>query len=626
MPEDRIELFADFTLDLARGCLLSRDQPVHLRPQAYELLKYLAENRGRLISKDRLIETIWHKRAVTDDALVQCLIEVRHALGIEGKQYLRNVRGRGYIFDAEVARNACASTMPAEVVRSGANQPKTVVQATPGVGNIFKHHKRSALLLSLSCVLFAGLSAAYFKYAGSRSREITSIAVLPFTNESGDQNLEEVADGLSESLIDRLSELPDLKVIARTSSFKYKGKEIDPQEIGRALGVQALVIGSVTQDAKDLKISADFVNARDGTQLWGKQFNSGANDLQMIQEEIVRTISQKLSLRLSGTQEQRLTKRATQDSQAYQSYLSGVFFLRRGGFENGRKALDYFTQALALDPNFGLAWAAEAQTYIFFSHDSYLDPKEELAKAKIATQKALDLDETLAQAHLVLAEIRKEEWDWSRADREFKRAIELSPSLVEAHSWYSRFLSPMGRHTEALAEVKRAQELDPLRPGLVFAEGRILLQARRYDEAFETTQEAMKMEPKSERDYFTLGQVYQSKGAYDQAIQEYQRGLSNGDPKWSQIVLGYSLAKSGKRTEAQHILIQLTNSNEYVSPAELAILYVGLGDTAGALTSLEKAYAAHDLQLQYLKVTPEYDVLRSNPRFQELMQRVGFAS
>ncbi len=627
MPDERIELFADFTLDLARGCLLSRDQPVHLRPQAYELLKYLAENRGRLISKDRLIETIWHKRAVTDDALVQCLIEVRHALGVEGKKYLRNVRGRGYIFEPEVARNASASTMPAEVVRSGANQPKIVVQAPHGLGNIFKRHKRSALLLSLSCVLFAGVSAAYFKYAGSRSAEITSIAVLPFANESGDQNLEEVADGLSESLIDRLSQLPDLKVIARTSSFKYKGKEIDPQEVGRVLGVQALVIGRVMQDAKDFKISAEFVNAHDGTHLWGKQFNSGAINLQMIQEEIVRTISQKLSLRLSGTQEQQLIKRATHDSQAYQFYLSGMFFLRRGGFENGRKALDYFTQALALDPNFALAWAAEAETYIFFSHDGYLDPKEELAKAKIATQKALDLDETLAEAHLVLAEIKKEEWDWSRADREFKRAIELSPSLVEAHSWYSRYLSPMGRHTEALSEVKRAQELDPLRTGLVFEEGSALLQARRYDEAFKKTQEAMTMEPKSERGYFMLGLVYESKGAYDQAIKEYQKAVCNsGDPKWCKIVLGYALAKAGKRSQAQHILNQLRNSDEYVSPAELAILYVGLGDTDEALTSLEKAYAAHDLQMQYLKVTPEYDILRSNPRFQELMQRVGFAS
>jgi len=628
MTEERIELFADFTLDLVRGCLMSGDGAVHLRPQAYELLKYLAENRGRLISKDRLIEAVWHKRAVTDDALVQCLIEVRHALGIDGKRYVRNVRGRGYIFDPEEPRNSCQSTTPKEVVSSVANDSRPVTPARHRLGTVFDRHKRSALLISLSCLLCASVAAAaYFKYRDNHSAEITSVAVLPFVNESGDQNLEQFADGLSESLINRLSQLPDLKVIARTSSFKYKNKEIDPQEIARALGVQALVIGRVVQDGKDLKIWAEFVDAREGTQLWGKQYSGGTIDTQLVQEEIVRAISQKLSRRLSDTQEQQLTKRATQNSQAYQFYLNGIVIRRRGGFENGRRAVAYFNRALALDPDFALAWAATAETHIFFSHDGYLDPKEELAEARVATQKALELDATLAEAHLVLADIKKEEWDWSRAEREFKRAIELSPSLVEAHSWYARYLSPMGRHAEALSEIKHAQELDPLRPGLLFLEGRALCEARRYDEAFEKTQQAMKMDPKDGRGYGVLGIVYESKGAYDQAIKEYEKAISDGgDIKWCRIALGYALAKSGKRSQAQHILNQLKNSAEYVSPAELAILYVGLGDIEGALASLEKAYAAHDLQMQYLKVTPEYDILRSNPRFQALMERIGFAS
>ena len=665
MSDERIHLFEDFTLDIARGCLLRAGEPVHLRPQAYEVLKYLAENNGRLVSKDRLIETVWQGRAVTDDALVQCLMEVRHALGAKGKLYVRNVRGRGYIFDPEagerqksggssiwteqvdllrvvvedeeemgsVGAHRQTASRPAGLTAraataaaaAAASATHSTSSAEYAVGRV-KGRKRGALLVLSALIIAAAVAAfAYFKYFGSRSQPITSIAVLPFANASADQNMEYLSDGLSESLINALSQLPQLKVIARSSVFKYKGKEADPQEVARALGVQAILTGRVAQRGDNLVVSAELVDARDRTQIWGEQYSRKAADIQAVQEEMAHTISEKLRLRLSGAQEQQLTKHATENSQAYQFYLSGLFYLRKGGRENVRKALDYFNQAVALDPNFALAWVGVARANRYFSGNSLLDPKEPLARARAATQKALELDETLAEAHVELAGIKLDEWDWAGAEREYTRAIGLNPNLVEAHTWYAGYLSSMGRHAEALAENKRAQELDPLESRLRFQEGWLLYLARRYEEAGEKLQQLSKMEPHgSGALHSSLGLTYAAKGMYEQAINEYQKQISiDGETTWRQIILGHALAMSGKRSEAQAILDKLKRTKEYVSPAELAILYAGLGDKEGAIASLERAYAAHDLQMQYLKVDPHFDSLRSDPRFQDLVRRVG---
>src|SRR5712691_7823605 len=327
-----------------------------------------------------------------------------------------------------------------------------------------KRHKRGAALVLAALVIAAAVAAfGYFKYFGSRSRAINSIAVLPFTNASADPSIEYLCDGISESLIDTLSQLPGLKVIARGSSFKYKGKEVDPQEIATALGVQAILSGRVVQRGDQLQVRAELIDARDKTQLWGEQYNRKAADIQAVQEEIARTISEKLRLRLSGAQEQQLAKHATVNAQAYQLYLNGSFYSRKGGFENGRKALDYYNQAVALDPNFALAWTEVAEAYRYLQANGLLDPKETLPKAKAAAQKALELDETLAEAHVALGLIKMDEWDWAGAEREFKRASELNPNLAEARFRYSGYLSNVRRPTEALAEIKRAQELDPLR-------------------------------------------------------------------------------------------------------------------------------------------------------------------
>jgi len=692
MGEEKLHLFGDYVLDTARGSLLRAGQSVHLRPQAFKTLKYLVENRGRLISKDQLIEEVWEGRAVTDDSLVQCLRDVRHALGEGSNQYLRNERGRGYIFDAEtdgrsMLEDNAAWTEQVDLLRvvvengerlgehryivtvpgrgyrfvtgvrtldktveqkeehqvepdgEEATEPKfkpnrkderelsasTVSQLNPYSG-VPKNRTRSVLIAG-ALLLGLGIAALYLWHARTKTvpvAPIKTIAVLPFANTSGDPNTEHLSDGISESLINSLSQLPQLKVIARSSSFKYKGKEVDPQDVARALGVGAIVTGRIVQRGDNLQISVELMNMSDKTQMWGEQYHRRAADIQAVQAEIARTVSEKLRLRLTGVQEQQLTKRATENAQAYRLYLTGVFHQRKGNMEGFKKALDYFDQAVALDAKFALAFASMPAVYSNLAATSGLDLKEAVAKGKVAAQKALELDETLAEAHNGLAVIKQYEWDWSGAESEFKRAIELNPNLAGAHSNYALYLAGMGRTAESLAENKRAQELDPLRISFKGNEGGTLFSARRYDEALQVFQNVIEMQPDYAFAHIGLGHTYVAKGMYAEAINEYQTAISlYGEVTNGLIDLGYAYAMSGKRDEALAILNKLKASKEYVSPGGLAILYAGLGDKEAAFKSLERAYSAHDLQLQSLKGDPRNDSLRSDPRFAAIMKRMN---
>lgn len=364
MGSEKLHLFGDFVLDTARGTLLLSGRPVHLRPQAYKTLKYLVENSGRLISKDQLIEEVWEGRAVTDDSLVQCLRDVRLALGAGGNQYLRNERGRGYIFDPDELEgrseleNNPVWTEQVEMVRvvveddeeselgltndESTSRPTALSavaaarlpagHAASGTENIFSkptRHKR-ATLVALAVIALSAAGVVYFTRFAARGQAIKSVAVLPFANASGDPNLEYLSDGVSESLIDRLSQLPGVKVIARTSSFKYKGQEIDPREVGKALGVEALLMGRVVQRGDNLQMRVELIDARTGTQIWGEQYIRGAGHVQAVQEEIALAVSEKLRLRLSGTQAQHLARRATENTQALPVLLKRVVPFQAG--------------------------------------------------------------------------------------------------------------------------------------------------------------------------------------------------------------------------------------------------------------------------------------------------------
>ena len=629
IADDRINLFGSYTLDLARGCVLDGAQPVHLRPQTYEVLRYLVENRGHLISKNQLIAEVWQGRAVTDGSLQKCVEEVREALGPEARRYVQNVRGRGYIFDTGIEeRDQRSPVSPVaeqiDVVRITVedNEHSPLRPSIIGVGQSSGKLRTAVAAVAGVLVLVIAVVAGsnFFRNRVSTGTPITSIAVLPFKNETGDAEVEYLSDGISESLINKLSQLPNLKVIARNSVFHYKGNDVNPQEVSRTLGVQAILIGRVMQKGENLVVSIELMDARDKTQMWGERYTRKSADVQSIEEEMTRTISEKLRLRLTSAQGHQLEKHATTNSQAYQFYLNGLFNFRKAQPDDVRRALEYYNRAVALDPNFALAWVGVAQANRYFSGNSLLKPQEPLGRAKVAVQKALELDDSLAEAHVVLAGLKADDWDWPGAEREYQRALELNPNLVDARIWYSNYLSSMARHPEAMEQIKRAQELDPLETALLRREAWALQLAGRSDEAI---QKFLPMNS-SLTTIRGLGFAYEQKGMHREAVDEFQKSIDLGGETTSNLIyLGFNLALVGRRAEAQSILDRLKTTKEYVSPEELAGFYVAMGDKEGALALLEKAYAEHDPQLQYLKVDWRLSSLRSDPRFQDLMRRVG---
>ncbi|HZE73415.1 MAG TPA: winged helix-turn-helix domain-containing protein [Pyrinomonadaceae bacterium] len=642
---ERINLFNGFTLDLARGCVLRDGEEVHLRPQSYEVLKYLVENQGHLISKDKLIEEVWKGRAVTDGSLGKCIEEVRDALGPDAPQYVRNVRGRGYIFDSglEERGDETGSTRSEQidVVRvvvedeeetdgvetARAVLPPAIVVPRP---RFEWRSGRNATALAAAGLLVVTLLLVigyrFFISRQSNSASIKSIAVLPFQNESGNPEVEYLSDGLTESLINRMSQLPGVKVIARSSSFKYKGKEVDPQEVARSLGVEAIMTGRVLQRGENLLISAELVDARDGTQVWGEQYNRKASDLLLVQADISREIAETLRLRLTASERQQLAKRETVNPQAYEILLKGRFSRSKGGTENRKKAIEFFNQAIAADPAYAVAYADLAASYSSLVTASTLDPKEFMPKAESAAYKALELDESLAEAHLAMAGTKLIAWNWAHAERELKLAIDLNPNLASARAFYSFYLSLMGRHDEAITEVKHARELDPLSPAINAEVGNRLLLARQYDQAIEAAKNALELDQNRPGAHIQLGYIYAAKGQYADAIAAYQEGIKLGDHSPdTQIYLAAAYAKAGEGEQARVILKRLEARKEYFSPGALADLYVALGEREQAFASLERAYAEHDAQLQFLRVDPNLDPLRSDPRFQDLLRRVGLA-
>jgi TolB-like protein/Flp pilus assembly protein TadD len=435
-----------------------------------------------------------------------------------------------------------------------------------------------------------------------------------------------LSDGISESLINSLSQLPGVKVIARSSAFKYKDTEVDLKEVAKALGVDAILTGRVTQRGENLSISVELVNASDKTQMWGEQYNRKPTDLLQVQAEISREIADRLRLRLSADQQRQLAKRSIVNPVAYEMLLRGRFYWNKGGNEDRKKAIDYYQQAIAIDPNYALAYAELANAYSILGNDGVIVPQEAVHKAEEAAVKALELDEDLAEAHEALAYNKQLAWDWAGAEREYKRAIELNPNYADAHASYGTFLSLLGRYEQAIAEARRAKELDPISIRINIGVCLTLLNSRQYDQALDILKQMHELDPNHPLTHIYSGYAYASLGRYPEAIAAYKEGMRlHGTDTSGKIYLGYAYAKVGQREEAQAILSELQRTKQYVSPAELAILYAGLSEKDQAFLSLERGYEAHDVQLQYLNADRHFDSLRSDPRFQDLMRRIGLS-
>ncbi len=490
-----------------------------------------------------------------------------------------------------------------------------------------KSDGRLKLLMGLG-VLVVLLTAGFFVYRYiTPSKQIESIAVMPFVNESGKADVEYLSDGMTETLISSLSQLPNLSVKARSSVFRYKGKEIDVNKIGQELSVQAVLTGRVVQRGQDLALFIELVDTNTEQVLWSENYSRSLTNLAALQNEIGRDVSRKLRTRVSGASEQHLENSQTENSEAYQLYLLGLYHLNRLTDEGFRKGLDYFEQAIAKDPNYALAYAGKASAYNKLSGFNAIPPHEGFPKARAAASKALELDDQLAEAHVVLGFVKHlYDWDWSGAEKEFKQAIAINPNNADAHQGYGYFLSLMGRSEEALAEMKRAQELDPLSIDKIMAVGEVFYYQRNYDQTIEQLRRALEMDPNSGLTHWGLGNVYVQKGMYDDAIRQYEKSIPlSGDSPDEPASLAYVYALTGKRQEALRIIKDLEerSKRQYISPTIIAFIYAGLGDNDKAFEWLETAHKERDFILVLLKADPMFDRLRLDPRFSELVRRVG---
>jgi TolB-like protein/lipoprotein NlpI len=482
--------------------------------------------------------------------------------------------------------------------------------------------KKYAVAFGLTAVtLLLCVAAASYWYL-HRDRQIASIAVLPFANESGSADIEYLSDGMTESLINTLSTLPNLTVKARNTVFRYKGAPIDEKKVGQDLSVQALLLGRITQQGDNLTLHLSLVDAATGQNLWGEQYDRKIQDLAVLQREITRDVSQKLQSRLSNADAINLSKNYTANSEAYQDYLRGRYFWNKRTPKALAKAIEYFDATIAKDPAFALAYAGLADSYVVPMNE--MAPQDSMPKAKAAAIQALQIDASLAEAHTSLARVlHVYEWNWKEAEREFKRSIELDPRYAVAHQWYGEYLEWIGRREEAAAERQIALELDPLSTAINFDVGQAFYLRREYDKALEQFNKTLELDPDFPSAIFYIPLVYSQKGMHEEAI-----GSVRQVPESSVgiAVLGYVLAAGGRELEARKELEELKRlrSRGYVSAILIAYVHAALGEKEEALAWLEKGYEEHAHQMQFLRLEPRWDSLRSDPRFTDMVRRMGF--
>jgi serine/threonine protein kinase/Flp pilus assembly protein TadD len=453
---------------------------------------------------------------------------------------------------------------------------------------------------------------------------IDSLAVLPFVNLSGDPEMEYLSDGIADTLINSLSQLRRLRVVPRSLTFRYKGRAVDPQRVGSELDARAVLTGRVMQRGDTLLIGTELMDVAKLSQIWGGQYNRKMADIFVLQEEIAREITEKLRLQLTGEERKRLTKRATGNKEAYELYLKGRFWLEKRTPEGFTKAIEYFQQAIAKDRTYALAYAGLADCYSWLPTLAFVPPKEAYPKAKEAALKALEIDDTLAEAHTSLAVVKaNQDWDWSGGEREFQRAIALNPDSAIAHFWYGWTLMNIGRFEESIAELKRALELDSLSLNNNCFLGVAYHFARQYDQATAQFQKALELDPNFFVLHTFLGLTYVQKSMYKEGIAELERAVAISPSNISLAYLGYGYAAAGRRPEAQKVLDQLNevSKQKYVPPFHRAIICVGLGEKDQAFEWLEKAYEEHFMIA--IKVNRAFDPLRSDPRFQDLLRRMN---
>jgi TolB-like protein/Flp pilus assembly protein TadD/tRNA A-37 threonylcarbamoyl transferase component Bud32 len=455
------------------------------------------------------------------------------------------------------------------------------------------------------------------------SKPINSIAVLPFKNENADAEIEYLCDGLTESLLNSLSQLPNMKVIARNSAFHYQGRAIEPKSVGRELNVQALLLGRVVRRGEDYRIEMEIVDVADNSRVWGEQYDHTLFDLVSTQGQMIKSIVDKLRPH-TGAGTEGVSKGHTENNETYQLYLKGRFHWNKRTVDGLEKAVEYFQEAILKDPNYALAYAGLADAYLV---NSKLSPKETADRARTAALKALSLDNTLAEAHTSLGFVKaRYDWKWSEAEKEYRRALELNPNYAVAYYFYEDYLVIVGKNEEALEVLKKAQEIDPLSIIVSAEMGVPLLFMHEYDRAIEQFQKTLDLDPNYWQAHYWLGVAYHQKGVRDQSISEFQKATTaSGESPTALAMLGYAYASSGQKARALEILGRLNRLAQHrnVLPTNYALIYFGLDQKDEGFKWLDKSYEERDPSLVLIKLLPIFDNLRQDPRFSTLVKRLG---
>ena len=518
------------------------------------------------------------------------------------------------------------STTP-EINRS--TGPTTALPASQIQGttrDLTKPRRRGFLLAAVGVALVVTFALGYFYLLRSRTTAIESIAVMPVVNESGNADVEYLSDGMTETLISSLSQLPNLNVKARSSVFRYKGKEVDPKTIAAELNVQAILNGRVAQRGDQLTLTLELVNAQTENVIWSQQYKRKQADLVALQSEIARDVSNKLKTKLSGADVAKVEKTYTTDPEAYQLYLKGKFYWNKRTGESLKQAADFYRQAIEKDPNYALAYSGLAETYVLFSSYDVASATDSMPLAKAAALRALEIDDSLAEAHTALGfYLSNFEWDRDGSEKEYRSAIELKPNYATAHHWFGADLANVKRFDDGLLELRRAEELDPLSPIIGTNLGDTLVFARRYDEAIAQYKRTLIRNPNFAYAHRALGRAYGSKKMYPEAVAETRTALELDKASSTKGYLGLWLARSGKRNEALALLLDLKQeaTHDYVQGDILALIYIGLGDKAEAMNWLEKHMLSRAETANTYAVAPELDDLHSEPRFKEMLKRMN---
>ncbi len=618
--EVRIYRFGDFTLEIHNHCLKKGGQQIHLRPKAFETLKYLVERQGRLVKKDELLDDLWPNIIVTENTLSHCIDALRKALQDSAQEpaFIQTIPRLGFKFIAEV-----------EVLTSEAEKPTRVEQVKNNSAQkkspFFSAFPAPRLRITLVAILLLGLLLTIvLALIKENEKPFDSLAILPFINLNGDSDQDYFADGITEALIANLGKIKPLRVISRTSVMTYKNAPKPLPEIARELDVAAVVEGSVLRAGDRVRVTATLINAATDRHLWVKSYERNIQDILTLQAELAQAIANEIQVELTPQERASVVAANPVNPKAYNAYLKGRYFWNKRTSEGFEKAKQQFLTAIEHDSTCAQAYAGLADTYNLLANYGILPAGEARAKAKKYVNRALELDETLAEAHVSLAVNYAQEWDWSSAGKEFERAIKLNPNYETAHHWYAVHLISTGWPERGIAEMKKARELAPLSLRIQVDLGRQFYFARQYDQAIEQYRETLALEPNFASAHSLLGLVYLQNGLNKQALLELKKGMSlrKGDLS---VWLGYAYAVAGDTDEA----LKMRNKwqerwdERHDGAANIALIYAGLGDNDAAFEWLEKAYDQRDSMLTLLRVYPYWDTLRADPRFNNLLHRLG---